>query len=487
MEFSRNTRDLWLKEIQGTTVDVIIIGGGINGAGVARETAFKGYSTVLFEKNDFGSGTSSKSSGMLHGGLRYLQYGKLRLVYEALRERNYLLNISNDLAKPEKFIYPVFGGIFKWIKIRLGIILYDILAGKNKLYSHSILNKSETLAQLPDLNSTQLKGSVIYGDALVNDVNLVLANIKSACNAGSKAMSYTCVESISQNDGLWVITFKDLLNNIHGIIKSKILVISAGPWTDKLLQSNPLLKKQNLIRPTKGIHITLPPDRIKSEYSIVIPSIDNRILFLNYSDDYLYIGTTDTDYKDDPDKVRANRDDINYILEQVNTIFPELKIENSEVLSTWAGIRPLINHPGKTGEVSREEKIINEKSGLIILTGGKLTTYRNISNKILKLIDQYFSNISFNTHTENIKLPKITPNGELPIKDKILYHLKNTMAINLNDLIFRRERFIRKNQAVVDQTANLALESLKETFKSDKKTLNKIRDDFENSKKYYEV
>ena len=298
MEFSYKTRKSWLNQIQDTTIDVIVVGGGINGAGVARESALKGYSTVLLEKDDFSSGTSSRSSGMLHGGLRYLQYGRLKLVYEALKERNCLLDIANDIAHKEEFIFPVYGGLFKWTKIRVGVTIYDFLAGRKKLFPHKVLSKKEVLSILPEIKSEGLKGAIIYGDALLDDSGLVLATIKSSCESGTKAINYTSADSIQYKNNLWIISFTDSRNKIKGIIVAKTVVLCVGVWSDKVLKSIYKVNATKLIRPTKGIHITLTSNRIKSKQSIVIPADDGRILFLNYTDDYLYIGTTDTDFSE---------------------------------------------------------------------------------------------------------------------------------------------------------------------------------------------
>lgn len=487
MEFSYKTRKSWLNQIQKTTIDVVVVGGGINGAGVARESALKGYTTVLLEKGDFSSGTSSRSSGMLHGGLRYLQYGKLKLVYEALKERNCLLDISNDIAHKEEFIFPVYGGLLKWFKIRIGVSIYDFLAGRKKLFPHKVLSKKEVISILPEIKSDGLNGAIIYGDALVDDSGLVLATIKSACESGTKAANYTSADSIQLKNNQWIISFTDSINKINGKIVAKTVVLCAGVWSDKVLKSINKVNTAKLIRPTKGIHITLATNRIKSKHSIVIPSDDGRILFLNYTDNYLYIGTTDTDFSENLNKVEASKEEINYIIDQVNHLFPQLKLLSSEVISTWAGLRPLVNKKGDPGKISREEKITEKKDGLIILTGGKLTTYRNISKNILQRIDKHLFQNNFNTYSDFIKLSKVRLDKITPLNQIINFHLLNTMAVKLTDIIERRERFIRFNTTQLDRIVNITLITMEKYFNWNIAEKNEQMIDYKNSRKSHNI
>jgi glycerol-3-phosphate dehydrogenase len=438
-EISKYTRDEINSQLPNSKWDVVVIGGGITGAGTALECVNRGWKTLLLDKGDFASGTSSKSSGMVHGGLRYLEQGNFKLVKEALKERYFLNKNIPELVKTNRFLFPIYNSWWMYLKVKLGVFLYDLFAGKFNLQNHERLTKKQILKKYPLINPQHLKGGFLYSDCLVSDSHLVFSVLSTAVQKGLKIANYVEVNPSIKKNSLFEIKWKDQLSGKREFLNSKIVISCTGVWSNYFNN-----KKNNLIRPTKGVHIVIPYSRLKISTSFVLPSNDGRILFANRMGDFLYIGTTDTDFNTNYDKVYADSKDINYILKKVNEIFPTLNLTSIDIISTWAGLRPLLINEGNPSKISRED-LISDTEGYIQICGGKLTTYRCMALKAMEKAEKYL-NVS-NKPKNNIQLNSIyfiNENLEIQVEQ----YLKTSMPITLIDLMERRlnmYRFDNKN------------------------------------------
>jgi glycerol-3-phosphate dehydrogenase len=361
-------------------VDLLILGGGITGAGIARDAALRGFRTALVEKGDFGSGTSSQSSRLIHGGIRYLEQYDFRLVLEASRERRVLLEIAPHLVRPLPFLFPVYrGGRVPTWKVRAGMWLYDLLAAFHNVRMHHWLGRQATLKLESGLREKDLQGAALYYDAQTDDARLVLATMRSAARAGALVANYAAATSLLKPDGrVRGATVRDLLSGRPYTVRALVVVNAGGPWADQLRGLDDP-HAEPLLRPTEGTHVAVPRQRLGHTYAVTFTSpIDGRVMFILPWGDSSYVGTTDTDTGVSPDEVRATGSDVVYLLRSANAVFPQARLSPADVIATWAGLRPLL-HPDRTvapSEASREHRIVESASGLLTIAGGKLTTYR---------------------------------------------------------------------------------------------------------------
>jgi glycerol-3-phosphate dehydrogenase len=370
-------------------VDVLVIGGGITGAAIARDAALRGFRTALVEKGDFGSGTSSVSSRLIHGGLRYLEQYDLHLVLEASRERRVLLRIAPHLVRPLPFVFPVYRGarVPSW-KLRCGLWLYDLLAAFRNVRVHRWLGRKATLRLEPGLRDKDLRAAGLYYDAQTDDARLVLATMRSAAQAGAHVANYAEVVSLVKPDGrARGATVRDLLSGDVRTVRSLIVVNACGPWVDQLRRLDEP-DATPVLRLTKGAHVAVPRQRLGNTHGITLTSpIDGRVMFvLPWEDAELsYIGTTDTDEDVSPDDVRATAEDVVYLLRSANAFFPLARLSPHDVVATWAGLRALLRPDGHLApsQVSREHRIIESASGLLTIAGGKLTTHRAMAQELV--------------------------------------------------------------------------------------------------------
>jgi len=381
--FSLHTRAANVQRFQRDKFDIAIVGGGITGAGIARDAALRGLSVALVEKGDFGSGTSSRSSRMIHGGLRYLRQRHISLVRESLRERGVLLKIAPHLARPFPFLLPIYGGgLEERLQLKLGLTAYDLLAGRRALEHHRMLSRGEVLREEPALSPDGLQGALRYFDCVVHDARLTLATARSAARQGAAVANYVQATSLEREEQRVVgIHFRDLLSGRTGLLRAAVVVNAAGPWCDELRAMTGL---PPMLRPSKGVHIVLPRHRLPVT-NIVIFFHNDRGLFAVPKEDWTYVGTTDTDYHGDPGQARADAADVAYVLEAANKAFPGRAIVPGDVVSTWAGVRPLVAEEGSPtpSDVSRDYEIESEPPGLVSIAGGKLTTYRSMAQDLL--------------------------------------------------------------------------------------------------------
>ena len=377
-------------------VDLLIIGAGINGAGIARDAAMRGFRTALVDKGDFGGGTSGRSSRLIHGGLRYLEMGKLRLVFEASRERRTLLRIAPHLVWPRSFIFPIHEGgrLSRW-KLAAGLMLYDILAIFRNVRRHRMLGKQRIQRAEPHLRDRGLKGGGRYYDAQCDDARLTLANVRSAHEHGALVANYVVVDDFEPADGrIRRVRATDRVTNANYTIRAKVVVNATGPWSDELRakdgNSAPVLRK------TKGVHLAIARKRIGNTEAIAMTSpVDGRVMFVIPWGELAYIGTTDTDDLTDPDMVRATAEDVIYLLRSANALFHEARLGHADIVSTWAGIRPMVASPEAKdpGAVSREHRILVSDSGVVSVVGGKLTTYRAVAEETVDVVEDRLRDI----------------------------------------------------------------------------------------------
>jgi glycerol-3-phosphate dehydrogenase len=368
-----------LSALRNQLYDLLVIGGGINGAAIAHIAARRGLKVVLAEKGDFGSGTSSKSTKLIHGGIRYLENLEFDLVYESLHERQVQLRAAPHLVKPLGIIIPVYRGDKRplWM-MRLGVTLYDALAGRAVIRGHQPLPAQKILEMAPSTLADGLCGGVLYYDAQMDDFRLCLENILSAADAGADVFNHCEVRSLIKERGKAVgAKVGDLLTGQTAEISAKNIVCAAGPWTNQLLRmDDPRAAKK--VRTTKGIHLLYPGQ--VSEYGFLIPAKkDNRVFFILPWMGHSLIGTTDTSYGGSPDDVRCDEEGIEYLLREARRVFPGFGFERKRVLSCFAGLRPLIRRGGSPSKVSRKHLIKRSRSGVWFVVGGKYTTYRKVA------------------------------------------------------------------------------------------------------------
>lgn len=364
----------------------MVIGGGINGAAISNIACDCGLKVALLEKGDFASGTSSKSTKLIHGGIRYLENLEFGLVRESLRERYIQLKSAPHLVKPLKFIMPVYKGDKRplWL-MHLGVFLYDTLAGKYAIKKHRALTAAETMNIEPWLKKEGLCGSLVYYDAQMDDARLCLENALSAAEKGADIANYReAVSFLKKRNKVIGVKVKDNLSGDSFEVKAKKIICAAGPWANILLKMDDSQAK-DIVRATKGIHIVYP--KRLSNHAFLIPSrCDERVFFIIPWMNCSLIGTTDTDYSGSPEEVKADDADIEYLINEARRVFPAIEFRKEEIIATFAGLRPLLKRGGAPHKVSRRHIIFETPSGVIFVIGGKYTTYRKIAMDCIKKI-----------------------------------------------------------------------------------------------------
>ena len=410
MKFTNLERAKTVKTMSETEYDLVVIGGGITGGGIALDAASRGMKVALVEKGDFASGTSSKSTKLIHGGLRYLKQFDFWLVKEVGSERAIVHKLAPHLVLPEKMLLPLIenGSYGKWLT-SIGLKVYDILAQVEGDDKRKMLEKKEALALEPLLPKKILKGAGYYAEYRTDDARLTIENIKTALNYGIQAINYAEVTNFTYTDDkVSGVEIHDSVSNETFSIKSKHVVSAAGPWVDELRGVNNS-KKGKQLHLTKGVHLVFPHEKLPVKQSVYFDVPDGRMMFAIPRGKITYIGTTDTNFNKDKDDVRTDLADAIYLISAVNNMFPDINLEMEDIISSWAGLRPLIHEEGKSAsELSRKDEIFTSDSGLISIAGGKLTGYRKMAERVVdriadKLEEDHKVKVK-DCHTEKIPL-----------------------------------------------------------------------------------
>ncbi|WP_269760578.1 type 1 glycerol-3-phosphate oxidase [Streptococcus dysgalactiae] len=449
MEFSKETRRLALQKMQERDLDLLIIGGGITGAGVALQAAASGLDTGLIEMQDFAEGTSSRSTKLVHGGLRYLKQFDVEVVSDTVSERAVVQQIAPHIPKPDPMLLPVYdepGSTFSMFRLKVAMDLYDLLAGvSNTPAANKVLTKEEVLKREPDLKQEGLLGAGVYLDFRNNDARLVIENIKRANRDGALIASHVKAEDFLLDDKGQIIGVKarDLLTDQEIIIKAKLVINTTGPWSDEIRQFSHKGQPIHQMRPTKGVHLVVDRQKLPVSQPVYVDTglNDGRMVFVLPREEKTYFGTTDTDYNGDLQHPQVTQEDVDYLLGIVNNRFPNANLTINDIESSWAGLRPLlsgnsasdynggnsgklsddsfdhlidtvkayINHEDsreavekaiKQVETSTSEKELDpsavsrgssferDENGLFTLAGGKITDYRKMAEGALKVIIQ---------------------------------------------------------------------------------------------------
>ncbi|MBT9187190.1 glycerol-3-phosphate dehydrogenase/oxidase [Zobellia russellii] len=388
IRFSNLDRAKTIQELTNDTYDLVVIGGGITGGGIALDAASRGLKVALVEKGDFASGTSSKSTKLIHGGLRYLKQFDFWLVKEVGSERAIVHKLAPHLVLPEKMLLPLIenGSYGKWLT-SIGLKVYDILAQVTGEDKRKMLEKKEAMKLEPLLPKKIVKGAGYYAEYRTDDARLTIENIKSSLLFGAQALNYASVEDfVYVDDKVAGVKVKDGVSGATFSIKSKYVISAAGPWVDELRSTNNS-KKGKQLHLTKGVHLVFPKEKLPIKQSVYFDVPDGRMMFAIPRGKITYVGTTDTNFNKDKDNVRTDLADAIYLISAVNNMFPSINLEMEDIISSWAGLRPLIHEEGKSAsELSRKDEIFTSDTGLISIAGGKLTGYRKMAERVVDRI-----------------------------------------------------------------------------------------------------
>lgn len=384
--FASKKREQFLHDMAQTSLDLLVVGGGITGAGIALDAAARGIKVGLIDMQDFAAGTSSRSTKLVHGGLRYLKQLDIGVVAEVGKERAIVYENGPHVTTPEWMLLPIYKeGTFGRFSTSLGLKVYDFLAGVKQGERRRMLNAAQTLGREPLLRREGLQGGGYYVEYRTDDARLTLEVIKEAAAHGALAVNYARLEKFIYEDGK--VAGAEIADTLSDgkryVVNARCIVNAAGPWVDTLRQLDGSQQGKRLLL-TKGIHLVVDQSRFPLRQAVYFDTPDGRMLFAIPRDGKTYVGTTDTEYTGDMVHPRMTEQDREYVLDAVNGMFPELRITTEDIESSWAGIRPLIYEEGKgPSEISRRDEIWQSESGLITIAGGKLTGYRKMAETVV--------------------------------------------------------------------------------------------------------
>ncbi len=390
-DFSAKSRKEHIRQLKDTEFDLLVIGGGITGAGIALDAVTRGLKVALVEKKDFAWGTSSRSTKLIHGGLRYLKQLEIGLVREVGMERAVVYRNAMHIVRPEKMLLPIIiGGSLGKTMSSFGLWVYDFLADVDSEEKRKMLTVKKTAKTEPLLRTDVLKGGGLYYEYRSDDARLTIENIKTAVRNGALCLNYIEVEDfeLDANNRIEQIRVKDHIGHENLIIRAKEVVNATGPWVDTLRVKKGGRLSNRKLHLTKGVHIVVPYQKLPLKQSVYFDvESDNRMVFAIPRGNITYIGTTDTTYNQDIGTPTADFSDVEYILNAANFIFPSVNLKVEDVISSWAGLRPLIHEEGKDpSELSRKDEIFYGENGLISIAGGKLTGYRKMSERVVDVV-----------------------------------------------------------------------------------------------------
>ncbi|OLS37221.1 glycerol-3-phosphate dehydrogenase/oxidase [Bacillus sp. MRMR6] len=386
--FSSFNRVDQLNSLSDEQYDVLVIGGGITGAGIALDAALRGMKVALIDMQDFAAGTSSRSTKLVHGGLRYLKQFQVGLVAEVGKERAIVFENGPHVTTPEWMLLPLHeGGTFGLLSTSIGLRVYDFLAGVKKAERRKMLTRDETISKEPLIRREGLKGGGYYVEYRTDDARLTIEVMKAAVENGANILNYVKAEEfIYQNNEIMGIKAKDMLTNEAINTRANKVVNAGGPWVDSIRKKD-YSRNNKQLRLTKGVHLVIDQSVFPLLQAVYFDTPDGRMVFAIPRDGKTYIGTTDTFYEGDATRPKMLVEDREYLLNAIHYMFPEVKITHNDIESSWAGVRPLIYEEGRDpSEISRKDEIWEAESGLITIAGGKLTGYRKMAESVVDLI-----------------------------------------------------------------------------------------------------
>ena len=480
--------------------DVAIIGGGASGLGIAVDAANRGHKTVLLEKNDFAKGTSSRSTKLVHGGVRYLQNGDISLVIEALRERGIMRKNAPHLVRDLSFVIPSYDW---WSSpfYGIGLKVYDMMAGKLGLGPSTILSRDETLNYLPNVNKEGLRGGVIYHDGQFDDARMAISLALTADKEGANLLNYMEVTGVEKdNNMLKGVRVKNQLDGSETVVKAKVIINATGVFSDDIIRMDQPDAKP-MIRPSQGVHLVIDKSFLQENYAIMVPhTTDGRVLFAVPWNGQVVVGTTDTPVNEALEEPRPLEEEIDFILENASAYMTK-KPHRKDVKSVFAGLRPLAATEGNkesTKEVSRHHKIIVSTSGLVSVLGGKWTTYRKIAEDTVNTVqmvggfpdrkcntenlpifgNDFHSDFSDPYHiygTETQKIKALNPKSAYQSlsdqifisENQVILAVEEEMAITLEDVLARRTRCLFLDAYETEKIAPQVLEIMRKRLKKD--------------------
>lgn len=392
MNFSNKNREQFKSILNTETFDVLVIGGGITGAGIALDAASRGMKIALVEMQDFAAGTSSRSTKLVHGGLRYLKQLHVKQVAEVGKERAIVYENGPHVTRPEWMLLPFYeGGTYGKLLTSIGLSMYDLLAGVKKSERKYMLTREQTLEKAPLIKKHGLKGGGVYVEYRTDDARLTIEVLKTAFEKGALALNYTkVIDFINENGKVIGVVARDEVTGDKYKIYARKIVNATGPWVDSIREKD-RSKEGKVLKLTKGVHIVIDQSNLPLEQAVYFDNSDGRMIFAIPRDGKVYVGTTDSFYDNDPMYPRTTKEDVEYLLKAILYMFPDINLSMEHIESNWAGVRPLIWEEGKgPSEISRKDEIWESPSGLITIAGGKLTGYRKMAEKIVDLLSSKF-------------------------------------------------------------------------------------------------
>ncbi|SNS71653.1 homodimeric glycerol 3-phosphate dehydrogenase (quinone) [Bacillus sp. OK838] len=434
MRFSNLYRKETIELLKKEKYDVVVIGGGITGAGIALDATTRGMKVALVEMQDFAAGTSSRSTKLVHGGLRYLKQFEIKMVAEVGKEREIVYENGPHVTTPERMLLPMHkGGTFGKFSTSIGLRVYDFLAGVKKSERRKMLSVSETLKMEPLVKKEGLKGGGHYVEYRTDDARLTIEVMKAAVDKGATPINYTKVEKLLYENGkVNGVQVADLLSSdVYEIYADKV-INAAGPWVDSIREKDQS-KKGKTLKLSKGVHVVIDQSKFPLKQALYFDTPDGRMIFAIPRAGKAYVGTTDTFYDGDPAVPTVTSEDRAYLLKAIDYMFPEVKISDGDIESSWAGVRPLILEEGKDpSEISRKDEIWESDSGLITIAGGKLTGYRKMAKTTVDLVAGKLSQQSNKTYRASSTKGMPISGGDVGGSSNFSYYIKQHIQMGVD-------------------------------------------------------
>lgn len=434
MRFSNLYRKETIELLKKEKYDVVVIGGGITGAGIALDATTRGMKVALVEMQDFAAGTSSRSTKLVHGGLRYLKQFEIKMVAEVGKEREIVYENGPHVTTPERMLLPMHkGGTFGKFSTSIGLRVYDFLAGVKKSERRKMLSVSETLKMEPLVKKEGLKGGGHYVEYRTDDARLTIEVMKAAVDKGATPINYTKVDKLLYENGkVNGVQVADLLSgDVYEIYADKV-INAAGPWVDSIREKDQS-KKGKTLKLSKGVHVVIDQSKFPLKQALYFDTPDGRMIFAIPRAGKAYVGTTDTFYDGDPAVPTVTSEDRAYLLKAIDYMFPEVKISDEDIESSWAGVRPLILEEGKDpSEISRKDEIWESDSGLITIAGGKLTGYRKMAKTTVDLVAGKLSQQSNKTYRASSTKGMPISGGDVGGSSNFSYYIKQNIQMGVD-------------------------------------------------------